>query len=182
MSRLSKFLALLIVVVFLLACNAVTQPFKNAQDLAKTAEAIGTAIPIQTLEALPSEIPAGTLDALPSLAPTLEAMVTEIPGVGNVMNPQGTPAQTWKEIPIMPQATAGQEFTQSNMYSFKAIATVQDAEKFYTDSLTAAGWKQPFGTTTQGDTAIMFFQKENTSLTVTIMSSQGSTLVILTLV
>jgi len=182
MSRLSKFLAITIVVVFLLACSFITQPFKDAQDLAKTAESIGSAIPIETLKALPSEIPAGTLEALPSLAPTLEALVTEIPGVGNVMNPQGTPVQTWKDIPIMPQATAGQEFTESNMYSFKATVTAKEVQDFYTEKLTAVGWKQPFGATSQGDTGIMFFQKEGTSLTITIMSSEGSTVVILTLV
>lgn len=182
MSRLSKILAIVIVVVFLLACNAISQPFQNAQDLAKTAEAIGSAIPIETLKALPSEIPAGTLEALPSLVPTLEAMVTEIPGVGNVMNPQGAPVQTWKDIPVMPQATAGQEFTESNMYSFKVNATAKEIEDFYVQKLTPLGWKQPFGTTSQGDTAILFFQKESTSLTVTIMSSNGSTVVILTMV
>lgn len=182
MSRLSKFLAVTIVVVFVLACNFVTQPFQDAQDLAKTAEAVGSVIPIETLKALPSEIPAGTLEALPSLIPSLEAAVTQIPGVGNVLNPQGAPVQEWKSIPIMPQATAGQEFTESNIYSFKVNATTKEIGDFYTQKLTPLGWKQPFGTTTQGDTAILFFQKESTSLTITIMSSEGSMVVILTLV
>src|SRR5512135_3317332 len=95
MSRLSKFLVVLIVVVFLLACSTLTQPVQDAQNLAKTAEAIGSAIP------------AGTLEALPSFVPSLEAIETAIP-LGNIFNPQGTPVQEWKGIPIMPQATAGQ--------------------------------------------------------------------------
>ncbi len=178
MSRLSKILAIATVILFLLACNFVTQPFKDAQQLAATAQAVGSAIPIETLKALPSEIPAGTLEALPSLAPTLEAMVTQIPGVGNVLNPQGTPVKEWKGVPIMPQATAGQEFPESNIYSFKAKVTEKDVQAFYTQTLTAAGWKQPF----ESQAGIMLFQKDNSSLTIAVMSSEGSTVVILTMV
>src|SRR5512144_2077250 len=182
MSRLSKVLAITIVVVFLLACNAVLQPVKDAQQLAETAQSIGSVIPVETLKALPSEIPAGTLEALPSLAPTLEAFMTKIPDVGNVLNPQGTPVQEWKDIPVMPQATAGQEFPESNIYSFKANVTAQEVQSFYNDKLTALGWKQPFGAAGQGDAGIMFFQKDNNSLTITIIASQGATVVTLTLV
>ncbi len=179
MSRLSKILAIATVILFLLACNFVTQPLKDAQQLAATAQAVGSAIPIETLKALPSEIPAGTLEALPSLAPTLEAMITEIPGVGNVLNPQGAPVKEWKGVPIMPQAMAGQEFPESNIYSFKAKVTEKDVQAFYTETLTAAGWKQPF---TTGQGGIMLFQKDNSSLTIAVMSSEGSTVVILTMV
>ncbi len=182
MPRLSKFLALFTLVLFVLACNFVTQPFRDVQHLQATAQSIGTAIPIETLKALPSQIPAGTLEALPSLVPTIEAMVTDIPGVGNVLNPQGAPVQEWKGIPIMPQATAGQEFPESNIYSFKANVTTKEVQDFYSEKLTPLGWKQPFGTTSQGNTGIIFFQKGNSAVTITVMSSNGSTVVILTLV
>ena len=145
MSRLPKILLLTIVIVFVLACNFVTQPIRDAQNLAQTAQALGTAIPIQTLQALPSVlpsvIPAQTLEALPSMAPTLEAFATNI---GNVMNPQGAPVQEWKDIPIMPQATVGQEFEENNtnIYSFKAHVKAEDVQNFYKEKLTALGWKQ----------------------------------------
>ncbi len=127
MSRLSKFLSIIMVMVFLLACSLATQPVQDAENLAKTAEAIGSAIP------------AGTLEALPSMAPSLAALETTLPDLGNVFNPQGTPAKEWKGIPIMPQATAGQEFPKDSSYSFKATVTVKEVQDFYSQKLTDLG-------------------------------------------
>jgi hypothetical protein len=178
MSRLSKVLSLTVVIVFLLACNFVTQPLNEAQDLAKTAQALGTAIPIETLQALPSLIPAETLQALPSAIPTFEALATDF---GNVLNPQGAPAQEWKGIPIMPQATAGQEFTANNSYSFRASVTIEEVQNFYNEQLTPLGWSQPFNFPSEGNAGIMVFQKEDSTLTITMTASEGSIVVILTL-
>jgi len=182
MSRLSKTLALTVAVVFVLACNVVTQPFRDAENLAETAQSFGSALPMETLQALPSAIPVETLQALPSLAPSLEAFATNLPDVGNIMDPQGTPVQEWRDIPVMPDATAGQDFPENDIYSFRIDATTAEIEDFYKEKMTALGWSQPFDATTQGDVGIVFFQKGNNALTVTIMSSEGSTVVILTLV
>jgi hypothetical protein len=105
-----------------------------------------------------------------------------MPDLGNMMNPQGTPVQAWKEIPVMPQATAGQEFPESNIYSFKANVTAQEVQDFYNEKLLALGWSQPFSGTGGGDVGILFYQKGNSSLTITIMSSEGTAVVILTMV
>jgi hypothetical protein len=181
MSRLSKILAITIVLVFLLACNFVTQPFRDAENLAATAQAIGSALPMETLQALPSAIPAETLQALPSLAPTLEAFATNMPDIGNIFNPQGTPAQEWRDIPIMAEATAGQEFAETNTYSFKVNATAQEVQEFYNEQLMPLGWTQPFEIPLEGDAGIMVFQNGSSTLTVTITSSDGSSVVVLTL-
>jgi len=178
MSRLSKFLFVSVIVVFVLACNFVTQPINEAQNLAQTAQALGTAIPIETLQALPSLIPAETLQALPSLAPTFEALATVF---GDILNPQGTPAQEWKDIPIMPQATAGQEFSEKNTYSFKAQVTTKEVQDFYNEKLTALGWNQQVSVPGGGEGGIMVFQKETSILTLTYASSEGSVVVILTM-
>lgn len=178
MSRLSKFLTVSVVVVFVLACNFVTQPVKDVQNLAGTAQSLATAIPIQTLEALPSALPMETLQALPSVAPTLEALATDF---GNLRNPQGTPAQEWKGIPIMPQATAGQEFTANNTYSFKAPVTTKEVQDFYNEKLTALGWTQPFSLPVGAEGGIMTFQKDNSTLLVTITSSDKSVVVLLSM-
>ena len=81
MSRVSKILMVSGGVLFVLACNFVTQPVKDVQNLAGTAQSIASAIPIETLQALPSAIasviPAETLEALPSSAPTIEALATQ---------------------------------------------------------------------------------------------------------
>ena len=179
MSRLSKFLLVTIVVMFILACNFVTQPIKDVQNLAGTAQSVATAIPIQTLEALPSALPMKTLEALPSAMPTLEALATD---VGNVLNPQGTAVQEWKDIPVMPQATAGQEFNENNtdIYSFKANVTAKDVQDFYKQKLTALGWNEA-GVPGQADAGIMIFNKENNNLLITIIPSDNSVVVLLAL-
>jgi hypothetical protein len=165
-------------VVFVLACNVVTQPVKDAQNLAATAQSIGSAIPIETLKALPSAVPIETLEALPSMAPTLEAFETAIP---NMFNPEGNPVQEWKGIPVMPQATAGEEFTKESSYSFKATVTIKDVQDFYNEKLPALGWKQPFNLSPEGDAALMVFQKDSSTLTVTITSSKDTCVVVLTM-
>src|SRR5262245_1459948 len=131
MSRINKLISITILVLFVLACNFVTQPIKDVQNVAGTAQSIASALPIETIQALASQVasqvPAETLQVLPSVAPSLEALATQ---VGNMFNPQGTPLQAWKDIPIMPEATAGQEFDTQN-YSFKTNATVQDVQDYY---------------------------------------------------
>jgi hypothetical protein len=184
MSRVSKILMVSVVILFVLACNFVTQPVKDVQDLAGTAQAIGSAIPIETLQALPSAIasmiPAETLQALPSAAPTIEALATQF---GNALDPQGAPAQDWKGVPVMPQATAGQEFTENgaNIYSFKASATAQEVQDFYKDKMTALGWSQSLSMPGGSEGGFMAFQKDSSFLTIVITSSEGGVVVLLTL-
>jgi hypothetical protein len=184
MSRVSKILMVSGVVLFVLACNFVSQPVKDVQNLAGTAQAIGSAIPIETLQALPSAIasviPAETLQALPSSAPTIEALATQF---GNALDPQGVPAQEWKGVPIMSQATAGQEFTDNgtNIYSFKANATAKEVQDFYKDKMTALGWEQSFSLPGGNEGGFMAFQKDNSFLTIVITPSEGSVVVLLTL-
>lgn len=182
MSRLSKILSLIVVIVFLLACNFVTQPLNDAQNLAQTAQALGTTIPIETLQALPSAIasaiPQETLQALPSAIPTLEALATDF---GNMFDPQGAPVQEWRGIPIMPQASAGQEFSENNSYSFKFTGTTKEVQDFYNQQLTALGWSQPFSFPVEAEGGILTFQKDNSTLLITIAASEGSVVVLLTI-
>lgn len=176
MSRLSKFLSLTVVVIFLLACNFVTEPIRDAQNLAETAQSVTTLIPFETLQALPSAIPAETLQALPSAVPTFEALATEF---GNTFDPQGTPVQEWRGIPIMSQATAGQEFSENDMYSFRINVTVPEVQEFYVEQLTALGWNQPFSFPLEAEGGLMFFEKDGVTLTITVTSMEGSVVVLL---
>ena len=186
MSRLSKILMVAVVVLFVLACNFVTRPVKDVQNLAGTAQAIGSAIPIETIQAFPSAIasvlPPETLEAFPTaVAPTIESVATAL---SDIRNPQGTPVQEWKDIPIMPQATVGQEFTENdtNIYSFKVNATAKDAQDFYKGKLTSLGWKEPLDMPVGTEGGIMTFRKDNSTLIITITFSEGTVLVMLTLV
>ncbi len=175
MSRLSRFLAVTVVLIFLLACSLGSQQVREAENLAKTAEAIGSAIPVETLKALPSTVPIETLQAM---APTLEAVGTAIP---NIFNPQGTPVQEWKGIPVMPQAPAGEEFAKENTYSFKAPGAIKDVQDFYNGKLPGLGWKTTASPSPEGDAALMIFQKDNSTLMVSITSSEDACVVVLTL-
>jgi hypothetical protein len=178
MTRLAKALALILILVFLLACNFVTQPLQDAQNLAATAQSVTTLIPMETIQALPSVIPQETLEAFPSAMPTLEALGTQF---GNYFDPQGTPLQEWRGVPILPQATAGQEFSDSNTYSFKANASVKEIQEYYKSEMASRGWTQPFDFPLEDTGGLIVFDKDDTTLTITITSAEGSVLVLLML-
>jgi len=175
MSRVSRFLFGFVLIVFLLACNFVTQPIRDVQDIAGTAQDFA-----ETAQALTTNIPVETFQALPSLAPTIEALASALPDFGNLFNPQGTPVAVWNEIPIMPQATAGQEVDATN-YSFKATATVQEAQDFYNAQLPGLGWSSSFSLPGDANIAFMTFQKEGRTLNITITAAESEIVVILTL-
>ena len=163
MSRLSKSLLLFVFIVFVLACNFVTQPIDDVKNLAVTAESIASALPIETLQALPSALP------------------TDFPDLGeyNYFNPQGTPLSEWNGVPIMPQATAGQEFNEYT-YSFTVSTSVEDAVTYYKDELAKLGWSSTFDLPIEGEGGIMLYSKEDNFLTLTFTLLDGETIIVLT--
>jgi hypothetical protein len=165
MTRKSTAAFIAVLLVFVLACNLVTQPIQDVQNIAGTAESFATSMPFETLQALATALPIETLSALP----------TTISEIGNYFDPQGTPVAEWNGIPIMPQATAGQEFDPSN-YSFKFTGTAQDASTFYADALGKAGWS-PMVTTTQAEGALLVYTKDDEFLTLTVTSVEGGIVV-----
>jgi hypothetical protein len=185
MSRRTKFLYLSVLVLFILACSTVTQPFNQAKDLAETAQAVATAMPIQTLQSLATQVatrvPSGTLEALPSLVPSLEALASQIPDIGNFFNPQGTPVTEWKSIPIMPQATAGQEFAANSTYSYKVNASITDVQDFYKTELEKLGWKSFFNMPSSDNGTVQVYQKDSSILTITIVETDGNVVVMLSM-
>ncbi len=151
MTRLYKYTLLVILIATALACGVISNPLSGAQNLASTAEAMASAIP------------------------------SGIPDVTKYMNPQGQPVTDWNGIPIMTQATAGEEFSKST-YSYKVSGvTTQDVQTFYQDKLKALGWSSPFSA--QGGSAggIMLFNKESQVLSITIAESDKDLVVLLSL-
>jgi hypothetical protein len=185
MSRQTKFLSLTVLVLFILACTTVTQPFNQAKDLAGTAQAVATAMPIQTLQSLATQIstqvPSGTLEALPSMVPSLEAIASQFPDLGNFFNPQGTPVSEWKGIPIMSQATAGQEFAESSIYSYKVTATIEEVQQYYKTELEKLGWKSFFNMPSDSGGSVQVYQKDGSVLTITIVNTDGNIVVMLSM-
>lgn len=169
MSRINKIPYLVVLVLASLACGLITNPLNDAQSLASTAEALATSQPLTTLQAMASSMPLSTLEALPS----------SIPAFAQYLNPVGTPVKQWNNIPIMTQATAGQEFDK-NTYSFKASGvTATDVQNFYSDQLKTLGWTSSFsaqGGTTSGG---MLFTKDSNTLTIVVTSANPDVVVIL---
>lgn len=169
MSRLFKVSMFTLVLVFLLACSLISKPVNDVKNAANTAQAVASdvssfasAMPVETLEALATTMPLGTLEALPS----------EIAQIGNYFDPQGTPIAEWNGIPIMSQATAGQEFDANN-YSFKYAGTAKDAADFYNNALTTAGWSSTL-TTSDEQGALLVYSKDDKFLTITVSSVDDS--------
>jgi len=157
MHKLDRYLLLLSLGLASLACGLITTPIRDAKNIASTAEAMASANPLQTLEALPSAMP----------------------DVGQYLDPVGTPDAQWNEIPIMPQASSGQQFSES-VYSFKVDASVDDVQNFYKDGLTTLGWSQELSAQGGSDGGLMFFTKDTSLLTITISSAdQGGLVVVL---
>lgn len=151
MSRIYKITFMSILVVASLACGLVTNPISGAKNFALTAEAAATALP------------------------------SAMPDVGQYLNPSGTPATEWNGIPIMTQATAGQEFN-AKTYSFKASGVTEaDVEAFYSDKLKALGWSSQFSAQGGSQGGIMLFTKESTVLSITITKSDQDFVVLLIL-
>jgi len=175
MSRLSKFLLLFVLIIFIIACNFVPQQVKDVQNLAGTAESMASAMPdvANTAEAL--------LTSMPDIVTTLESAATSMPDVEefNYFNPQGAPLSEWNEVPIMAQATAGQEFNEST-YSFKVSATAQEVQDYYNSELVNRGWSSTFNLPGDENGAIMLYSKSDSLLTVTVTSLGGETVVVLT--
>ena len=168
MSRSSKFLLIVVLIVFTLACNAITQPIQDAQDAVDEVQEFATFA--TTIEAMATLLPG---EGTPFMA------LTEISGVGNFFDPQGEPVAEWNGIPIMPQATAGQEFDAVN-YSFKYTGDVKEAYDFYSDSLGATGWS-PMVTTSDAQSALLVYSQGDKFLTITITALDGGVVVLLSL-
>jgi hypothetical protein len=170
MSRLSKYLLLLTLIVFILACNMVTKPITDVQNVASTVESVASALPVETLQSFATNMP----------VQTLESVASQIPDFGNMFNPQGEPVKEWNGIPVMTQATAGQEHDKSN-YSFKFTGTAKDASDFYSTEMVKLGWSSMFSMPGNANGAILAFQKDNSLLTITIVTTDNETVVLLTL-
>lgn len=88
---------------------------------------------------IPTTVPTATID---SQAATGVAMVGSMGAITNIalyLHPVGTPLSSWRSVPIMSQATAGQEFP-GNIYSYTATATLAQARQFYEGKAQSLGF------------------------------------------
>ena len=173
MSNLRKSLIVIPVLLFILACQTISRPVQQAQDAAGTAAALATQagdFVTQVSDFATNVVPIETLFPDPSA-------LTGIPD--NPFDPQSPPLAEWKGIPIMSQATAGEE--TEGMYVYKIAAATQEIQDFYKAQLPGLGWEESFSMPMEG-TAILLYAKGNQVLSITIMPTEGSdTIVMITL-
>ena len=165
MSRLSKYLLICTLIVFVLACNAITRPFNDAQDAVETVQSFATAMPLETIQSFATNMPVETLQAVSSA----------LPNFGDMFNPQGEPVAEWKGIPIMSQAN------DANNYSFKFSGTAKEASDFYNNNtMNGLGWSPMISMPGDENGALLVFQKDNGILTITVTTTDGNTVVLMT--
>ncbi len=175
MSRSAKLLAGVLLIVFILACNTLTQPIRDVQQVAGTVESVASQMPLATLQAIATSLPVETLQAIPSALPT------ELSGLENAANPQDKPLEEWKDIPIPSSAIAGNE--SPGIYSFTAKATVQELFDYYKKAMADNKWNEIFSMPDTGSGALLTYEKDGYSSTITITAdpnNNGQVLVFLT--
>ena len=168
MSRLTRVVLPFLLIAAGLACSLISSPISQVQNLASTAEAAATSIP-STAEAFATSMPA----AIPSLP--------SIPDVTAYLHPTGTPVSDWNGVPVMPQATSGQEFNKGT-YSYRMpVLSQAEIESFYDSKLQALGWTSEFSASTGTHGGILVFHKDANILTITVAEADQGLLVLLIL-
>jgi hypothetical protein len=161
MLRTYKLLLVSALALIVLACNLITSPIGDVEDAAATAQAFASEMPFETLQAMATVIPIQTIEALPSA----------IPDFDNYFDPSGTPVDQWNGIPVMPQATVGEEFGEST-YSYTVPVPAPEAQSFYDQKMEELGWTSSFSLPVSEVGGILFFEKDEDFVTITIAPDQ----------
>jgi len=126
--------------LFLVTCALIAagcSPIAASTPTTKASPPTATFTPAPQETATQAPTPTKKVPASPTPVPsdvaTLTSMVGSMGALVNIQqyfNPTGTPVQNWGNVPIMPEATAGQQYSP-NIYSFVAAATLDQARQFY---------------------------------------------------
>ena len=165
MLNLRKTLIVIPILLFMLACQLGS--LQKVEEGAATFSAIATDVEEISTEIAPLE----TLVA----APTNESGQPD----GNVFNPSAPAVATWREIPIIPEAIAGEE--AQGFYGYKVDAPAEDIEAYYSRQLPPLGWVAEFVMPYADGMGMMMFTRDTNALTITISDVEGIMLVLLNL-
>ena len=170
MSHTYRYAFVLICLLTTMACGLGAQAIPSTQTpvpptntLAFTATIANrdTPLPTNTAEASdtpsPSPVPSATVNLTKafqdSIMATAMAQIGFISDLNNYQtlyaDPVGTPLQNWRDIPVISEAIAGQEF-KADIYSYKADATLQQGQKFYNSQAAALKWSCTIATGSGG--------------------------------
>jgi hypothetical protein len=119
-------------VLSILGCGLVTQTIAPIQTVPVPPTTAPANMP--TVVIADTQVPSATVPpavtATSSQGFALPSMFMNLQNVQQYLNPSGAPVKVWHDIPIMPQATAGQDFN-NGVYSYKATAILKQASAFY---------------------------------------------------
>ena len=94
-----------------------------------------------------------------------------LPEIDNYFDPTGAPVEEWDGIPVMPQATVGEQFGEAT-YSYTVPVTANEVESFYNQSMEELGWSSTFSLPIADEGGILSFQKDNEFIIITITPDQ----------
>jgi hypothetical protein len=139
MDHLRRYALLVFLLVGTLGCSLTAAPATPTATVEALPTVASSDTPpfTATVEASDTPPPSETPDAF---LQSLPAPFANLNGVSQYFNPVGQPAESWNGLPIMPQATAGQEFKPGAVYGFKAPATIAQGVSFYQGKLPALGF------------------------------------------
>ena len=173
MTNFRKFLIVIPVILFILACQVISRPIQQVEETVGTAAAFAT----QAGEVV-TQVSGFATDFAPieTILPN-PSDLTNIPG--NIVDPKSPPLSEWNSIPVMPQASAGDE--SNGMYVYKISLTSQEIQDFYNAKLPDLGWESSFSMPIAG-TAFLLYTRGDQVLSITIMPAEdGETLVMITI-
>jgi len=159
MTRTAQLLCMIACFIITLACGTSTQPIAptaihptstgtihSPAALSVTPATINTVLPTDTSVPVVATSPAASSTDASSSNSHVATAAASLGFSIDLMNnrslftdPVGMPIDNWHDLPIMSQATDGQEFTPE-IYSYKADATLQQAQQFYTNKIADSGW------------------------------------------
>ncbi|MGA2502866.1 MAG: hypothetical protein ABSG01_02095 [Anaerolineales bacterium] len=148
---------LLSIVLLSLACGLFSQTLPGTQTpnptlpppaaVTNAPDPTATLAPSPTLTStqIPTVAPTATVDPLAATQQALMGSMGAITDISLYLRPVGIPLSSWRSVPIMAQATAGQEYP-GNIYSYSAAATLDQARQFYVGKSQSLGFIMAPGT------------------------------------
>lgn len=145
MSHLRKVAVLVVLSIGALACSLTAAPAAPTAEVQASPTSLPSDTPAPSAAAQASDTPAPADTAAASDTPNplsqfMPAPFMNMMNASQYLNPVGQPVQAWDDIPVMPQAIAGQEFVPGAVYSFKAAGDISKALAFYQSKMPALGF------------------------------------------
>ncbi len=154
------------ILIALAGCSALSAPAST--EMVSDPPSPGAALPIidtATATAAPTLIPTET--PAPTATPT-ETPVPPTPKVRypTLPPPKGTPVTSWNNIPILPEAIAGdaKKMKKSKLigeYLYTVKASLEEIRAFYEEQMAAKGWKAGQSVILEGNYLSLNFENDS---------------------